>query len=109
MTDSKVSSALAIPREDLNRLRNCQHHDPHGFYGWHGNVVRTRQLGAEKVELLLDGNEIPMQPIGDDIFAVEVAGEPRDYRLRITWPGFEPRVTATPTRSCPPSAKLIFI
>lgn len=96
MTDSKVSSALAIPREDLNRLRNCQHHDPHGFYGWHGNVVRTRQLGAEKVELLVDGNEIPMQPIGDDIFAVEVAGEPRDYRLRITWPGFEPRVTADP-------------
>ncbi|WJZ02387.1 1,4-alpha-glucan branching protein GlgB [Corynebacterium freiburgense] len=96
MSDSKIPSSLTIPREDLNRLRNCQHHDPHGFYGWHGNVIRTRKLGAEQVELLIDNTAIPMTPIGDDIFAVEVEGEPRDYRLRTTWPGFEPRESADP-------------
>ena len=91
-----------IPDDDLRRLRHCQHHDPHGFYGWHavaeGSVVRTRQLGAEHVALLIDGRDpIDMEPIGDDIWAVHLPDtEAKDYRLSITWPGQRPTVTADP-------------
>lgn len=95
------ASHLQIPEADLVRLRNCNHHDPHGFYGWHqlaqGSVVRTRQIGAEKVELLLDGTSVEMVNLGDDIFAAELeTRETLDYRLRITWPGLAPQIKADP-------------
>ncbi|AKK02902.1 1,4-alpha-glucan branching protein GlgB [Corynebacterium epidermidicanis] len=83
---------MHINEADLTRLLHCQHHDPHGHYGWHatedGAVVRTRQIGAEQVELLIDGTAHPMQPLGSDIWAAHLtSAEPTDYRLRITWPG----------------------
>lgn len=92
---------LLIPEEELNRLRHCHHHNPHGFYGWHatadGSVIRTRQIGAEKVELILGDTQIVMNPIGDDIFAIKLGNrEALDYRLRVTWPGQDPVVTADP-------------
>lgn len=100
MTPASANDLL-IPEEDLNRLRHCRHHNPHGFYGWHatadGSVVRTRQIGAEKVELVLGDTQIVMDPIGDDIFAIKLGNrEPLDYRLRVTWPEQEPVVTADP-------------
>ncbi|MDU0478440.1 1,4-alpha-glucan branching protein GlgB [Staphylococcus chromogenes] len=86
---------MHIHDNDLTRLLHCQHHDPHGQYGWHaleeGSAVRTRQLGAERVELLIDAQVVAMQPLGNDIWAAPLAStEPADYRLRVTWPGAEP-------------------
>ena len=98
---SDSANTLLIPEADLSRLRHCNHHNPHGFYGWHptetGSVIRTRQIGAQKVELLIADKPTEMSPIGDDIFAIELsATEAFDYRLRVTWPGQEPQVTADP-------------
>ena len=61
-------------------------------------MVRTRQLGAERVELLINGRSpVDMDPIGDDIFAIWLDdAQPQDYRLRITWPNQDPITTADP-------------
>ena len=102
MTPAPEHDPRFIFEEDLHRLRHCQHHDPHGFYGWHavdgGAVVRTRQLGAERVELLINGRSpVDMDPIGDDIFAIWLDdAQPQDYRLRITWPNQDPITPADP-------------
>ena len=102
MTPAPEHDPRFIFEEDLHRLRHCQHHDPHDFYGWHavdgGAVVRTRQLGAERVELLINGRSpVDMDPIGDDIFAIWLDdAQPQDYRLRITWPNQDPITTADP-------------
>ncbi|WP_151641421.1 1,4-alpha-glucan branching protein GlgB [Corynebacterium sp. 11A] len=91
---------LGIPDHDLQRLRYCQHHDPHAFYGWHatpsGAVIRTRQPGAEKVEILTaDGGTHEAVHTTDGIFAMLLeSSEPIDYRLRVTWPGMDPITVA---------------
>ena len=101
-------SLLDIPQVDRDRLIYCNHHAPHDFYGWHvtgpTSVVRTRQFGAEKVGLLLPGasTALPMKPIGDDMFALEVATDtPSDYRLEVTWPGGNTSVLADPYHFLP--------
>ena len=96
-----LDQKLLIPDADLERLRNCSHHAPHDFYGWHavegGSVIRTRQLGAVRVDVLIHNEAREATPIGDDIW---VLGLPDiytpDYRLRITWPDAEPVVMADP-------------
>ncbi|AIK84910.1 glycogen branching protein [Corynebacterium glutamicum] len=95
------ASHITIPEADLARLRHCNHHDPHGFYGWHeteaGSVIRTRQVGATQVNLLIDDTSHVMTPIGDDIFAIDLGHRERaDYRLEVTWPDQEPQVKADP-------------
>jgi len=101
-----IDHALLIPDLDLGRLRSCSHHAPHDFYGWHavegGSVIRTRQLGATAVEVLIHGEEMAATPVGDDIW---VLGLPDiyapDYRLRITWPEADPVIVADPYHFLP--------
>ena len=96
-----IDQKLLIPDADMERLRNCSHHAPHAFYGWHavegGSVIRTRQLGATRVDILIHNESRPATPIGDDVW---VLGLPDiytpDYRLCIHWPDAEPVVTADP-------------
>ncbi len=90
---------LLIPEQDLERLRTCSHHAPHDFYGWHstpeGSVIRTRQLGATRVEVLIHDYTTDLTPLGDDIWVVELPDlHAPDYRLRIHWPGIDPVETA---------------
>lgn len=102
MTDSRgpaVSPELLIPDHDLALLLENRHWSPHDHYGWHhtesGSVVRTRQVGAEKVELLVDGAALPMTPVGNDIWVVELeTRRSLDYRFSVTWPGAAPVVVA---------------
>lgn len=94
-----MNTDLLIPDGDRQRLIECKHHAPHDFYGWHrvetGSVVRTRFLGADNVELLIHNAAHPMEPIGDDIWAIALDDEHSpDYRLRVTYPGAEPRIVA---------------
>lgn len=94
-----IDQNLLIPDHDLERLRHCQHHAPHDFYGWHatsgGAVIRTRQLGATSVEVLVNGEIYEATPIGDDIWVLGLNDpNPQDYRLRITWPDAPPVLTA---------------
>ncbi|MEJ5928163.1 1,4-alpha-glucan branching protein GlgB [Corynebacterium sp. H128] len=69
---------------DLSRLLHCQHHDPHSYYGRHGEVIRTRQLGASSVVVLSGGSRYEMSPLGDDIFEATVPAG--NYQLEVTWP-----------------------
>lgn len=93
---------LTIPAEDHGRLVHCQHHDPHGFYGWHKidsdhSLIRTRQIGAKSVDVLIGNHAHPMQPLGDDIFGVILdTGECPDYRLRVDWDFGNVKETADP-------------
>ena len=94
-----MNTDLLIPEGDRQRLIECKHHAPHDFYGWHrvgaGSVVRTRFLGAERVELLIHNGARAMEPIGDDIWAILLDDEHApDYRFRVTYPGAEPRIVA---------------
>ena len=93
MNSPNVPERLLIADGDWQLLSTCRHHDPHGVYGWHhtesGSVVRTRQIGAERVQLHVEGREpVDMQPIGDDVY---VAALPDTnsvaYELIITWSG----------------------
>ncbi|MDY6049582.1 MAG: 1,4-alpha-glucan branching protein GlgB [Corynebacterium sp.] len=87
---------------DLELLRRCIHYNPHGIYGFHSvddssAVIRTRQVGAELVELSIDSTTTPMTPIGDDIWVAEVSGsQARDYRLGVQYPLVEMKEVADP-------------
>ena len=102
---------LGIPDSDLDLLLTQSHWAPHDFYGWHetedGSVVRTRQVGAEKVELLYDGDSVEMVPVGHDIWAVGLdSRRSLDYRLKVTWPGGEPVIMADPYHFLPTLGEL---
>ncbi|AWB82092.1 1,4-alpha-glucan branching enzyme [Corynebacterium yudongzhengii] len=94
-----------IDPNDRKRLTQCRHHAPHDIYGWHrtdnGSVVRTRQLGAVRVELLIHNTSIEMTPVGDDIFVAELSDTyAPDYRLRVFYPASE-KIIADPYRFLP--------
>lgn len=102
----KIDPALLIPEDDLGRLMVCQHHSPHDFYGWHatptGSVIRTRQLGAEKVEILAENDSIEATPIGNDMWVAAFESHHSfDYRLKVTWPGSEAVILADPYHFLP--------
>nr|WP_172595909.1 1,4-alpha-glucan branching protein GlgB [Corynebacterium kutscheri] len=84
------SSDLQLNDDDRRRLTTCSHHDPHGLYGWHATeqaaLIRTRQLGAQKVEVIIGNSRHEMFPIGDGIFELALSDTtPIDYRLYVTW------------------------
>lgn len=104
-------SDIQIPEADLNLLLAQSHWAPHDFYGWHasdhGSVVRTRQIGAQQVELLFDGESVAMTPLGHDIWAVRLdQRQALDYRFEVTWPGDSPRVLADPYHFLPTLGEL---
>lgn len=55
--------------------------------------MRTRQPGAEAVELVTASGSVPMTPAGHDMWQAPLERE-EDYRLRITYPGQPPREVA---------------
>ncbi len=105
MTDG-IDQQLLIPEQDLDRLRTCSHHAPHDFYGWHptpdGSVIRTRQLGATRVELLIHDDARDFTALNDDIWVIDLPDTVTpDYRLRIHWPDAEPVEKADPYHFLP--------
>ncbi|WIM68644.1 1,4-alpha-glucan branching protein GlgB [Corynebacterium breve] len=108
MTEGHTSlePALLIPDADRARLLECSHHAPHDFYGWHstskGSVIRTRQLGATRVELLIHSESREMVNTGDDIWVIGLDDElAPDYRLRVHYPVAEPVIIADPYHFLP--------
>ncbi|MDK8663257.1 1,4-alpha-glucan branching protein GlgB [Corynebacterium coyleae] len=94
-----MNTNLLIPDGDRQRLLACTHNAPHDIYGWHphgdGSIIRTRFIGAERVELLIHNASQPMQPLGDDIWATTLDDtHTPDYRYRITYPGADPIIVA---------------
>ena len=84
---------MNIPAADLARINDCRHHDPHGFYGWHEGIVRTRQPGATAVHIHTPTQSISMDLVGDDIWEAKV-GDNCDYRLEISYPEAPTRTVA---------------
>ena len=102
---------VAIDQADYGRLLNCTHHAPHDIYGWHPlgerSVVRTRQIGAERVELLVHGEAVDMEAVGDDFWVAPLEDDlSPDYRFRITYPGLEPKIVADPYHFLPTLGEL---
>jgi 1,4-alpha-glucan branching enzyme len=84
----------APPQDDLDRLINNRHHDPHSILGAHpatrggelGVVVRVMHDDAARAEVVLaDGETHPMARGRGDVFAVFLpyAGLPLRYRARL--------------------------
>jgi 1,4-alpha-glucan branching enzyme len=99
--DSGIDQHLLIPAPDMERLHNCSHHAPHDFYGWHavegGSVIRTRQPGAELVEILIHNELRAATSVGDDVWVLALPDiYTPDYRLQITWPEAGTMVSADP-------------
>ncbi len=90
---SSSSESLRINNHDRTLLTHCRHHDPHSVYGWHpldngDAVLRTRQIGAKKVELVTKcGKTREMEPLGDDIFGLYIkkGGSGGGYGLRMVF------------------------
>ena len=102
---------VAIDQADYGRLLSCTHHAPHDIYGWHplgdASIVRTRQIGAERVELLVHGDALEMEAVGDDFWVAPLEDDlSPDYRFRITYPGLEPKIVADPYHFLPTLGEL---
>lgn len=100
-------SELQVNPEDLDRLMSGVHYDPHAILGAHDNgessVIRALRPGASAVAVLVGGDRIPMQHLGNGLFAATLpfAGL-IDYRLQIDYPGAaEPHVVADGYRFLP--------
>lgn len=106
-----IDPSLLIPEHDKQRLLACTHHAPHDFYGWHpaaeGSLIRTRMLGARRVELLIHNTHVDMVDTGDDIWVAALDDEHApDYRLRVTYPEGEPVIVADPYHFLPTLGQL---
>ena len=102
---------VAIDQADYGRLLSCTHHAPHDIYGWHplgdASIVCTRQIGAERVELLVHGDALEMEAVGDDFWVAPLEDDlSPDYRFRITYPGLEPKIVADPYHFLPTLGEL---
>jgi 1,4-alpha-glucan branching enzyme len=84
-----------IPKDELNRLLALRHHDPHSILGAHptpaGVIVRAFRPGAERVNLLVDGEPPRAMRARPEpgLFEVIVANkrEVFPYRLEVHFPG----------------------
>lgn len=112
-TPNSDLSLIAIDDSTRSLLTQCRHYDPHSVYGWHpmangDALIRTRQIGAKKVEVISDETTLELLPIGDDIFSVIVpngASHP-DYRIQVTWGNDIVTTTADPYHFLPTLGEL---
>ncbi|MQA12899.1 MAG: 1,4-alpha-glucan branching protein GlgB [Pseudonocardiaceae bacterium] len=90
--------------EEVRRLLEGSHHEPHSVLGAHphpeGTVVRVLRPQADVVAVLLDGTEHPLQRSPEGLFHGVVAGPPADYRLRVRY-GDHVETTDDPYRWLP--------
>ena len=84
-----------IPKDELSRLLALRHHDPHSILGAHptpaGVIVRAFRPGAERVNLLIDGEPPRSMRARPEpgLFELLVTGkrEVFPYRLEVHFPG----------------------
>ncbi|MBF6560847.1 MAG: 1,4-alpha-glucan branching protein GlgB [Candidatus Binataceae bacterium] len=97
-TGAGKPGATAIPPDDLIRLIELRHPNPHGILGAHprrrgGVVVRAFRPGAESVAVIVDGDgetaRLMRMIDAAGLFEVLIADrrEVFPYRLRVTYPG----------------------
>ncbi|HLX37431.1 MAG TPA: 1,4-alpha-glucan branching protein GlgB [Candidatus Binataceae bacterium] len=95
LVESAISKVAAsdsfskIPKDELSRLLELRHHDPHSILGAHatsaGVIVRAFRPGAERVNLLIDGE--PPRPMRArpeaGLFEVFVTGKREGFSYRL--------------------------
>mgnify|MGYP002879203902 CR=1 FL=1 len=111
MSTVMLKPQLEPESRDRLRLLSVEHPDPHSVLGAHpcpndpeGVVVRSYHPRAIAVECLLaDGEEHPLEPLGDGLFALYLPETklPLRYRLRFTLPEGEPQEADDPYRFPP--------
>ncbi|CAN5821422.1 1,4-alpha-glucan branching protein GlgB [soil metagenome] len=109
MVTTVTTRSLAPPADDVARLARGEHHDPHAILGAHrvdgGLVVRAFHPDANGATVLVDGGgELPMEPIGNGVWAAYAAGlEPERlrYRQRLSFPDGKTWERADPYRFGP--------
>ncbi|MBW0009781.1 MAG: 1,4-alpha-glucan branching enzyme, partial [Pseudonocardiales bacterium] len=93
----------APPADELRRLLDGEHHDPHSVLGTHpypeGTVIRVLRPHADEVTVLADGAEYPLEYCAGGLFH-GVGPGPGDYRLRVRY-GEHTEVTDDPYRWLP--------
>ena len=92
MSGQVLPSAVAVPDAELARLAGGAHHDPHAILGAHparheeeeGTVVRAFHPDAHAAWALVEGEQVPLRPLGQGLFGTFLAGvsPPLEYRLR---------------------------
>ena len=89
------AATLAPPADEVARLIRGEHQDPHAILGAHraagGVVIRAFHPQTSGATVLLEGGRaVPMEPIGDGLWASAVGNvtEPAGlrYRLRLMFP-----------------------
>jgi 1,4-alpha-glucan branching enzyme len=92
MVSPMTITRLAPAADEVARLAGGEHHDPHAILGAHptarGTMIRAFHPDATAVELLLPEIEpMPMEAVGDGLWAVELEGvnPPVEYRLRFAF------------------------
>jgi 1,4-alpha-glucan branching enzyme len=78
--------------EELHRLLNGEHHDPHALLGPHpgpgGVTVRVLRPWAERVSVVYGSERVELSPVTDGVFAGTLpVTEVPDYRLEISYSG----------------------
>jgi 1,4-alpha-glucan branching enzyme len=101
------TNRLAPPAEDAVRLAAGEHHDPHALLGAHptedGSVVRAFHPEATATILVVDGQQLPMEAVGDGLWGASVRDRrpPFDYRLRFSFSDGNTWERADPYRFTP--------
>ena len=91
MTMPPAGSLVAVARDELNRLVEGAHHDPHSVLGAHPTgdgrtVIRTLRPEASRVTAIVDGARTPLEPLhSGGVFGGVVDGAPSDYRLEVVY------------------------
>jgi 1,4-alpha-glucan branching enzyme len=102
-----VHPADQISRAEIDALVNGHHHDPHGVLGGHpgpdGIMIRALRPLAETVTVVLPGgSRVPMTHVHQGVFSATVPGTSvPDYRIAVTYPGFDETVGDDPYRHLP--------
>src|SRR6266700_131068 len=85
-----TSSLVTVARDELDRLVDGAHHDPHSLLGAHPTgdgrtVIRTLRPEANRVTAVVDGVRTPLEPLHGGVFGGVVDGAPTDYRLEVVY------------------------
>ena len=88
---------------DIAGIAGGYHPDPFAVLGPHGTPagweVRAFQPDAQSVELLLDGQAIPMERVHPDgVFLAKPSSAPYDYRYRVQFPDGAAEIRDDPYR-----------
>ena len=88
---SAPGAVVTVARDELERLVNGAHHDPHAILGAHPTgdgrtVIRTLRPEATEVTVIIGTAHVPMERLHKGgVFGCVIDGKPTDYRLKVSY------------------------